>query len=170
LTVARLDVQKGLDLLLQAAVRVGEARFVIAGEGSERDNLEAQAAGLALGDRVLFLGHRTDISELLAASDVFVLPSRVEGSSLAVLEAMAAGKPVISSAIGGTDELIVSGDSGLLVPPDDAEALSIALRQVLSEPELGSRLGAAARSRVERFFSAPVMAERVMRIYEDLLR
>jgi glycosyltransferase involved in cell wall biosynthesis len=170
LTVGRLDVQKGLDVLLRAAVRVSEARFVIAGEGPERAILEAQAADLALGDRVLFLGYRTDIPELLAASDVFVLPSRFEGSSLAVLEAMAAGKPVISSAIGGTDELILSGDSGLLVPPDDPEALATELTRVLSAPELRGRLGSAARSRVETEFSAPAMAGRVMRVYEDLLR
>jgi glycosyltransferase involved in cell wall biosynthesis len=170
LTVARLDVQKGLDVLLVAATRVSEARFVIAGEGGERRKLEALAGGLALGDRVLFLGHRTDIPELLAASDVFVLPSRFEGSSLAILEAMAAGKPVISSAIGGTDELIVSRESGLLVPSDDADALTAALTRVLVEPELGRRLGAAARARAERHFSAPVMAERVMRVYQNLLR
>jgi glycosyltransferase involved in cell wall biosynthesis len=170
LAVARLDVQKGLDVLLAAAARVREARFVIAGEGVERARLEAQAMDLALGDRVLFLGHRSDVPDLLAACDVFVLPSRFEGSSLAVLEAMAGGKPIITSAIGGMDELLVSGESGLLVPPDDAETLAAELRRVLAEPELQGRLGVAARARVERDFSASAMAARVMSLYEELLR
>ncbi len=169
LTVARLDVQKGLDVLLEAAARIPNARFVVAGEGRERARLEAQVAALALDDRVRFLGNRTDVPELLAASDAFVLPSRFEGSSLAVLEAMAAGKPVISSSIGGTNELIVDGESGVLVPPDDAGALAASLERVLAEPGLRSRLGAAAQATVQSHFSASDMAERVMGVYEDIL-
>jgi glycosyltransferase involved in cell wall biosynthesis len=170
LTVARLDAQKGHDVLLRAAAQVAEARFALAGEGPERSRLESEAKRLGLGDRVLFLGQRPDVPELLAASDGFVLPSLYEGSPLAVLEAMAAAKPVISSAIGGTDELVVDGESGLLVPPGDANALTGAIRRVLSSPQLRGQLGAAARSRVERHFSASVTAKRVARVYEDLLR
>jgi glycosyltransferase involved in cell wall biosynthesis len=169
LTAARLDPQKGLDVLLKAAVRVPAARFVLAGEGPERMRLQSQASELGISDRVLFLGYRTDIPELLAVSDVFVLPSLYEGSSLALLEAMAAGKPVVSSAIGGTDEIIVHAKSGLLVPPANVEALAGALRQVLSDPLLRVKLGTAARFRVNRHFSASVMAKRVTRVYEDLL-
>jgi glycosyltransferase involved in cell wall biosynthesis len=168
-TAARLDPQKGLDVLLQAAARVPEARFALAGEGPERSRLESQAAALGLGDRMLFLGHRTDIPELLAASDVFVLPSLYECSPLAVLEAMAAGKPVVTSAIGGTDELVVDGASGLLLRPGDADALAFTLRRVLGDPPLRARLGAAARDRAVALFSAPVAAERVTRLYEELL-
>lgn len=169
LAVARLDVQKGLDVLLSAAAGLSDARVVVAGEGSERIELERQAAALGLGERVLFLGYRTDIPALLAASDVFVLPSRFEGSSLAVLEAMAAGKAVVSSSIGGTNELIVSGESGVLVPPDDIEALSCALRGLLDDGELRARLGAAASARVDRLFTASAMALRVTAVYEDVL-
>ena len=169
LTAARLDPQKGLDVLLQAAAQVPDARFVLAGEGLERSRLEQRVAALGLGDRVLFLGHRNDVPELLAACDVFVLPSLYEGSSLAVLEAMAAGKPVVTSAIGGTDELIVHDESGLLVPPGDAAALARMIRRVLADPPLRAHLGAAARDRAETLFSAPVAAERVTRLYEELL-
>ncbi len=169
LTAARLAPQKGLDVLLRAAVHVPGGQFVFAGEGPERPRLEAQAEKLGLDDRVLFLGRRSDVPELLAASDVFVLPSLFEGSSLAVLEAMAAGKPVVSSAIGGTDELVVDGESGLLVPPGDVGALALALNTLLSEAELRARLGARARDRVQTCFSASTAAARTTRVYEDLL-
>jgi glycosyltransferase involved in cell wall biosynthesis len=169
LTVARLDVQKGLDVLLEAAAQVPDARFVLAGKGPERERLGIHARTLGVSDRVIFLGHRTDIPQLLAAADVFVLPSLFEGSSLAVLEAMAAGKPVISSAIGGTDE-ILSGDTGVLVPPGDPRVLAEALARMLADLDLCARLGAAARARAERNFSASLMSARVVRVYEALLR
>jgi len=170
LTVARLDSQKGHDVLLRAIAQVPDAQLVLAGDGPERAALESQASALGLGDRVRFLGHRTDVSQLLAASDVFVLPSLYEGSSLAVLEAMAAMRPVVSTAIGGTDELILHGESGLLVPPANPDALALALREVLASPQLRTRFAASARLRVEQRFSASVMAERVSCVYEDLLR
>lgn len=169
LTVARLDVQKGLDVLLQAAARVPEARFVIAGEGPQRVSLESQADELGLGDRLVFLGQRNDVPQLLAATDLFALPSLYEGTSLAVLEAMAAGKPLVSSRIGGTDELIVDGESGLLVPPGDAGALAVAMRVLLADPALRARLGNAARERAEIVFSASATVARVTSVYEDVL-
>jgi glycosyltransferase involved in cell wall biosynthesis len=169
LTVARLDVQKGLDVLLKAASRVPEARFVVAGDGPQRSSLETQADELGLGDRLVFLGRRTDIPRLLAASDVFVLPSLYEGTSLAVLEAMAAGKALVSSKIGGTDELVVDGESGLLVPRGDADALAVAIRRLLRDSTLRARLGDAARERAETLFSASPTVARVTGVYEDVL-
>jgi glycosyltransferase involved in cell wall biosynthesis len=169
LTVARLDQQKGHDVLLRAATRVADGRFVLAGEGPERPLLEALAAELRLGDRVLFLGRRSDVPDLLAAADAFVLPSRFEGSPLAVLEAMAAGKPVVCSAIGGTDELVVHGETGLLVPVGDADALSAALRELAADSSLRARLGAAGRERAKQHFSLADSTSRVERIYEELL-
>lgn len=169
LTVARLDEQKGHDVLLRAAARIPEARFVLAGDGPERPRLEREAHDLGLGEQVAFLGHREDVPDLLAASDAFVLPSLYEGTPLAVLEAMAAGKPVISSAIHGTDELVVDGETGLLVPPRDPEALAATLRRILDDPSLRARLGVAARERAERRFPASRAAERVVRLYQDLL-
>lgn len=169
LTVARLDVQKGLDVLLKAAARVPEARFVVAGDGPQRGSLESQADELGLGDRLVFLDQRSDIPQLLAASDLFVLPSLYEGTSLAVLEAMAAGKALVSSAIGGTDELVVDGESALLVPRGDPGALAAAIRRLLADSVLRARLGAAARERAETVFSAAATVARVTSVYEDVL-
>jgi glycosyltransferase involved in cell wall biosynthesis len=169
LTAARLDEQKGHPVLFRAAAELPEALFVLAGEGPRRVELQELAAELGIGDRVLFLGHRTDIPELLAACDVFALPSLYEGSSLAVLEAMAARRAVVSSAIGGTDELLTDGESGMLVPPGDPGALAAALRRLLGDGELRAALGHAARERVERDFSRAAMTERVTGIYRRLL-
>jgi glycosyltransferase involved in cell wall biosynthesis len=169
LTPARLDLQKGHDTLLAAVAEVPEAVFVLAGEGPERARLEALAERLGVGDRVRFLGRRSDVPELLAVCDVFVLPSLYEGSSLAVLEAMAAGRPVVSSAIPGTDELIVDGRDGLLVAPGDAPALAAALRRLLADAGLRATLADAGRRRVEAEFTRERMAERVTGVYEELL-
>ena len=165
-TAARLDAQKGLDVLLQAATQVSGARFVLAGEGPERSRLEQRVATLGLGDRVQFLGHRNDIPELFAACDVFVLPSLYEGSSLAVLEAMAAGRPIVTSAIGGTDELIVHDASGLLVPPGDADALALALQRVLAD----AALSRAPRRRRPRTCGDPVLCDCGRRACRSLVR
>lgn len=169
LSCARLDPQKGHAALLRAAAEVPETVFVLAGEGPERSALERTADEFGIAERVRFLGFRTDIPELLAAADVFALPSAYEGSSLALLEAMAAARPIVSSAIGGTDELIEHGISGLLVPPGDNAALVEALKRVLSDSALSSSLGRHARARVIRDFAAGAMARRVMRVYDTLL-
>jgi glycosyltransferase involved in cell wall biosynthesis len=169
LTPARLDAQKGHRTLFEAIAQVPDAVFVLAGEGPEREPLEALAAQLGIGERVRFLGRREDVPHLLAACDVFALPSLYEGSSLAVLEAMAAGAPVVSSAIGGTDELVEDGSSGLLVPPGDSAALAAALRRMLGDPELRKELAARARERVERDLTRERMAARVTGVYRELL-
>jgi glycosyltransferase involved in cell wall biosynthesis len=169
LTCARLDEQKGHPVLLRAAAELPDVAFAFAGEGPERAALEALAAELGVADRVTFLGRRDDIPQLLAVADVFALPSFYEGSSLALLEAMAARRALVSSAIGGTDELIDDGEDGLLVPPGDAVALAAALRRLLGDEELRERLGARARQRVERDFAPAVMRERIVAIYESLV-
>lgn len=169
LTPARLNAQKGLPVLLEAIAEVPEALFLLAGDGPEREALEAQAVELGIADRARFLGRREDIPQLLATCDVFALPSLYEGSSLAVLEAMAAGIPVVSSAIGGTEELIEDGRSGLLVAPGDAQALAAALRKALGDAELRQSLAARARERVEAGLRREQMAERVSHVYRELL-
>ncbi len=169
LTVARLDKQKGLSHLLQAAARVPEATFVIAGDGPERARLESQARELQLGQRVVFLGHRRDIPVLLSGCDLFVLPSLYEGLPLSALEAMVAGKPVIATAVGGTDEAIIHGVTGLLVPPADAAALAEAIRRLLSDPALSRRLGMAGKDRVHRHFSLDTMVRSVTNVYDGAL-
>jgi glycosyltransferase involved in cell wall biosynthesis len=170
LAVSRLDPQqKGLVHLLGAAARVPNAIVAIAGEGPERPALEARALSLGVGDRVRLLGFRRDVPALLAACDVVALPSLFEGLPLALLEGMAAGKPVVATAIGGTDEAVVDGVTGLLVPPRDAEALAAALRRVLGDPPLAQRLGDAGRARAVAEFSIERMIERVMGVYDAVL-
>jgi glycosyltransferase involved in cell wall biosynthesis len=169
LTAARLDAQKGLDVLLRAAPSVDGARFVIAGTGVERDRLEREAAELGVSEKVVFLGHREDVGALLAAADAFVLPSLFEGTPLSLLEAMAATKPIVATAIPGIEELVTTDESALLIPPGDPEALAAALRRIVAEPALRANLGTAARRRVATEFGIEANTRRVMRIYAELL-
>src|SRR6266536_2128589 len=169
LVTARLDKQKGHRYLLHAASLVPKAVFVLVGDGPERASLEAQARALGLSDRVTFLGYRDDVGDLLTTCDLFVLPSLFEGLPLSVLEAMAAGKAVVATAIGGTDEAVDQGHTGLLVPPGDPVALAAAIEKVLSNPKLARRLAAAGKARVHEHFSADVMIQKVTNIYEEIL-
>jgi glycosyltransferase involved in cell wall biosynthesis len=169
LTCARLDEQKGHRVLLRAAAQLPGVSFAFAGEGPERAALEALAAELGVADRVSFLGYREDIPALLAACDVFALPSLYEGSSLAVLEAMAAGRAVVSSAIGGTEELIEDGRSGFLVRPGDVKGLRRALAGAVEDEKLRTALAGSARARVEQDFTPQAMVGANERIYRELL-
>jgi glycosyltransferase involved in cell wall biosynthesis len=168
LTPARLHEQKGHAYLLAAAARVPEATFVLAGDGPLRAELERLAAELNVADRCVFLGYRSDVSDLLAAADVFVLPSLFEGLPVSVLEAMAAERPVVATAIGGTDEAVTHEVTGLLVPPRDPAALAAAIRRLQADPQLAGRLAAAGRERVQREFSSAATARNVMRIYDEV--
>jgi glycosyltransferase involved in cell wall biosynthesis len=169
LTVARLDQQKGHAVLFEAIRQLPDAMFVLAGDGPEKAVLEAKARALGIDDRVVLLGHRSDIRDLLAACDLFVLPSHYEGLPLAVLEAMAAGRAVVATAVGGVPEAVLNGVTGVLVRPRDPSALAKAIHMLLADPLLAHRMGAAARSRVEREFSSAAMVQRVTRIYEEVL-
>lgn len=165
LTVARLHSQKGHEYLLQAARLVEDAVFLFAGEGPERLKLEALSRTLGLDRRVHFLGHRTDVPRLLANCDIFVLPSLYEGFPLVILEAMAAGRPIVSTRIGGTDEAVVHGESGLLVPPEDPQGLAQGILEHCRNPEIAARMAARARARVVETFSARVTASSVAAVY-----
>jgi glycosyltransferase involved in cell wall biosynthesis len=169
LCVARLDRQKGHRHLVEAAGAVPDAVFVLAGGGEERAALEAQVRNLGLSDRFRFLGQRADVPDLLAACDLLVLPSLFEGLPLAVLEAMAAGKPVVATAVGGTDEAVVHGETGLLVPAADSAALAAGIRAILGDRAMAQRLGEAGRARVHREFSAARMTAEVAGVYESLI-
>ena len=168
LTVARLDAQKGIAHLIDAAAMVPDAVFALAGDGPDRAALEARAAELGVGARVRFLGHRRDVPALLAIADLFVLPSLFEGFPLSVLEAMAAGVPVVATAIGGTDEL-VSSDTGTLVAPADPRALADGIRAVLADREGAARRAAMARQHVLATHSASTMVASMSALYESLL-
>jgi glycosyltransferase involved in cell wall biosynthesis len=169
LVPARLTAQKGHSVLIRAAPAVAGAKFVFAGDGPDRAALAALVLQLGLNDRVTFLGHRRDIPELIAAADVVVLPSLYEGLPLAVLEAMAAGKPVIGSRIPGVLEIITDGADGILFESGNASDLARALNEVLADSSKASRLGAAARRTVSARFSAEAMGDRVGQVYAALL-
>ena len=164
LEVARLAEVKGQATLIRAVQRL-DATAVLVGRDLESGGRYEDILR-ALGGRVVLAGYRSDVPALLAGCDVFCLPSRAEGMPLVVLEAMAQGKPVVATAVGGTPELVVDGETGLLVPPDDAEALAGALGRLLSDPELAQRMGAAGRARVERDFSLAASTARVLALYE----
>ena len=169
LTAARLSPQKAIDVLLSAAALVPDAVFVIAGDGPDRAALEARAQALGIAPRVRFLGPRDDVPELLATCDVYVLPSLFEGLPLSVLEAMAAGKPVVATRIPGTDEAVADGETGILVPPGDAPALAAAIRAFLSDPVRAQSAGEAGLDRVRAQFSVRAMVDGVAAAYEELL-
>jgi glycosyltransferase involved in cell wall biosynthesis len=169
LTVARLDKQKGLPTLLEAATQVPEAFFVLVGEGPERRALEARCHELGLEGRVYFAGFRQDIPAWLGHCNLFVLPSLYEGVPLSLLEAMAAGKPVIASAIPGNDEAVIHAETGWLVPPGDAAALAKAIRLLLSDPKLADRLALAGHARAQKEFASESMMQQIEQVYTEVL-
>jgi glycosyltransferase involved in cell wall biosynthesis len=168
--VARLAEQKGQRDLIAAARAVLErhpdARFVVAGDGELRAELEALAR--PLDERFTFLGERDDVPDLLASFDVFAYPSRFEGLCLAVIEAQAAGVPVVATPVGGIVENVVDGETGLLVPPNDPAALADAILRLLDEPELGQRLAERARLRVLERYARERMVERTLALYDSI--
>lgn len=149
LAVASLDHWKGLDVLLRAVALLHEdfpaLRLELAGEGPERGALEALARSLGIADSVVFAGFldRMSLTRSLERCTAFVLPSRSEPFGIAVVEALAAGAPVVASRVGGIPEIITDGHNGLLVPPENPAALADALRTILSAPDLRSRLSEA---------------------------
>lgn len=169
LVVARLNEQKGHRYLLEAAAQMPDTTFVLAGEGPAREALQQQARDLDISARVRFLGYRTDVAALLAVCDVLVLPSLFEGLPLAVLEAMAAGKPVVATSISGTREAVVHNETGLLVPPADPAALAAAVRTVLDHPDLARRFGMNGQARARAHFRVEIMVGQVAAIYDELL-
>lgn len=168
-TVGRLEPRKGTDTLLEAVAALGpehpHAMLVVVGEGPLRGELGARAERLGIASRVRFLGDRADVDEILAALDVFVLPSRTEGMSNALLEAMAMALPVVATAVGGTPEVIADGRSGLLVPADDPAAMAAAVGRVLADPARSNALGESARAVVEERYGARSMVRRLEGIY-----
>ena len=145
-------------------------RVVIAGDGPERDSLEAQARGLTTQGVVTFLGARSDKAALLAMADVVVLPSRQEGLGVAALEAMAAGKAVIASRVGGLAEAVVEDRTGVFVAAGDAEALAVAIERLAGDRNLCRRLGAGGRGRVSEGFLVHQMVGAYTELYASLVQ
>jgi glycosyltransferase involved in cell wall biosynthesis len=172
-TVARMTEQKGHCYLLDAwpAVRaaVPEATLVLVGDGPLRWELEQQGQALGVADSVRFLGTREDVPALLGLFNVAVLPSLFEGLPLYVLEAMAAGRPVVGTAVCGASEAIAEGETGLLVPPRDPAALAGAVISLLQAPTKAERMGQAGRLRLLRHFQSRRMVADTCALYDTLL-
>jgi len=173
LAVGRLSPVKNYPLLLRAAAELARmaplARVLIARDGPERPALEEMRRELRLEERVFFLGWRRDVRELLSMVDLYVLSSRSEGSPQALLEAMAAGLPTVATAVGGCEEIVVHGRTGLLVPPDDAHGLALALASLLDDRRGRRAMGEESRSRVRSRYSSSAMLDTYESLYQGLL-
>lgn len=169
--VAALERRKGHDVLLRAIAGLrGQPpiRCLVCGDGSQRAALERLAQDLGIASCVRFLGEQRQVADVLAALDVFVMPSRHEGLGVAVLEAMAMGLPVVASAVGGIPEAVDAGHTGLLVPVEDATALGAAIDELARDLERARGMGVAGRARVLEKFSMDAMASGYQRLYEGL--
>jgi glycosyltransferase involved in cell wall biosynthesis len=177
LIVARIDGLKGHETLLRAVARLKQSgdpgrrmTLLIAGDGAKRACCEALTEDLGLSDEwVRFLGFRTDAPDLLAASDLFLLPSLTEGLPLSVLEAMTHGLPVIATPVGGVPEVVLPGRTGVLVPVEDEEALAGAISTLMQDARLRRALGEAGRERARGEFSFARMVARYDALYREIL-
>jgi glycosyltransferase involved in cell wall biosynthesis len=173
-TVGRLAATKGQTYLIEAFAKVREkirnARLIIVGDGPLFRELEKKAIDSGVSPWVLFTGYRNDIFELLKAFDFFILPSLAEGLSIALLEAMASGLPVIASNVGGKPEVFGICDCGRLVPPRDVNALSVAMLEISAlDKHQKKALGVFGRSRIEEEFTTDVMVQKLSMIYASLI-
>lgn len=171
IAVGRLHRQKGFDLLVRSVSHVSydpAPVFLIAGEGPERFRLMELIASLGLKERVRLLGERPDARALVASADVFCMSSRWEGSPMALHEAMAAGRPIVATKVGGITEML-DETSALLVPAEDPIALGIAIRRILEDRSLAARLAEAAAKAAAAWPDSITSAERVVDLYERIL-
>jgi glycosyltransferase involved in cell wall biosynthesis len=170
--VGNLYRVKGHAVLLLALAQVESSRhwhLAIAGRGEEEPRLRALARQHRLVDRVHLLGYRPDIPDLLAAADIFAMPSLSEGLPLALIEAMFSGRAIVASSVGGIPDALADGDAGILVRPGDAGELTAALTRLLEDPDLRRSLGSAGRQRAEAEFTTTRMADEYEAIYRNLL-
>jgi glycosyltransferase involved in cell wall biosynthesis len=171
--VARFAPQKAHEVLLRALAKVDRpnVRLLLVGDdpfGDGKRRAEDVAQELRLGERVLFTGIRRDVPDLLAIADGFVMASRWEGLGLVFLEAMAASLPVVATRVSAVPEVVVDGETGLLVPVDDADALAAALARLADDAELRRRLGAAGAPRVRERFGLERMVEETLSVYREV--
>ncbi len=174
-TVSSLTSHKGHEYFIQATSLVlntlPSAKFLIVGDGPLRKKLENQAKNLNIHPSVIFTGTRKDIPEMLSLMDVFVLPSHTrEGLGIAIIEAMAAEKPVVATDIGGIPEVVNHGETGLLVPPGDPESLSKAIIELLQNPLRAKTMGEKGRTRVKEKFTTKKMLSEIEHVYQSLTR
>jgi glycosyltransferase involved in cell wall biosynthesis len=167
-SVGNLYAVKGHAVLIDALATLRDRagwRLAIAGRGEEEPRLRAQAATASIGDRVHLLGFRDDVADILAAGDVFTMPSLSEGLPLALVEGMSFGLPVVVTGVGGVPEVVTDGVEGLIVPPSDPGALATALAELLQNASRRQQMGAAARTRAVRDYALSTMADRYERLY-----
>ena len=176
-TVGRLEAVKDQGLLLEAFIRLRQrhaevaepACLLIIGDGSLRSGLERRAKEAGVDGLVWFAGSRDDVPELMRRLDLFVLPSKAEGISNTIMEAMASGVPVVATDVGGNAELVVPGETGVLVPPEDPAAMAEAIAPYLTDPDRRRHEAEAARRRAERVFSLPAMVDKYVQVYDRVL-
>lgn len=173
--VANLVAYKGHSDLIEALGRVQHRLpqpwklLVIGRDDGIGDGLKERAAALSVSSNILWLGERSDVGDLLAVSQIFVLPSHQEGFSNALLEAMAAGVAPVATAVGGNADAVADNESGLLAPPRDPEALGLVISRLANDQTLRRRLSGAARQRVSQRFSLVACVERYDRLYRALI-
>jgi glycosyltransferase involved in cell wall biosynthesis len=168
-TVARLAPQKGVAVLVEASARLPGIHFAVIGEGPLEEELRKQGDKLGLQERFHWLGKKGDAKRLLTAFDIAAIPSLSEGSSLVGMEAMAAGIPIVASRLPALEEVIVDGECGLLVPPDNAAALAEAIAKLLGDNDLITRYGEAGQQRAHEHFGSELMLNRTEAVYRELL-
>jgi len=171
--VGRLSSQKGLEFLLETAKHivkdVPDTNFLIVGKGDLDDKLKHKVIELGLHDKVIFTGEKRDLTDVYSAMDVFVLPSVREGTPLVILEALAMGKPIVATDVGGVSKIMKSSMAGILVKPKDVDGLTKAIMFMLQNKEEASVFSSRGRSFVESRFSAKRMAEQYREVYEHLI-
>jgi glycosyltransferase involved in cell wall biosynthesis len=168
LALGRLHTNKAYDVLLEALVQLPEAYLWLAGEGPLRQTLEAQASRLGITDRVRFLGWRTDVPALFAACDLFVCPSRHEPLGNVVIESWAQRKPLVAAQSQGPAALVEDGETGLLVPIDDAPRLSAAIARILADADLAEKLVSQGRVAYEADFTEAAVVSSYMAFFESI--
>ena len=172
MTVAVLREPKGIQFMIQALPRILEqcpdVHYLIVGDGVHRATLSDLADGLAIKKHVTFAGHRTDIPDLLACCDIFVLPTLKDALPTVLIEALAAEKPIIASDVGGVPEIIENGVNGLLVEPGDPSKLAEACLQLLKDNELSTKIVRAGSETLRKHFSIDLQIEQLSRVYEEL--
>lgn len=171
-SLGRLVWQKGFEYFLQSIPiliqDIPEARFMLVGDGPLRQELEGQARSLGINDRLFFTGHRNDIKDMMAAMDIIVIPSLLEGFPMITLEAMAMEKPIVTTAIDGIMEQITDGKEGLLIAPKSPMAIAQAVKRLVDDPGYACSLGINARAKIVRDFSVRKMIAETTNVYEKL--
>ena len=171
--VARLEPEKGIDHLIKSVPivrsRGNHIKIVLVGSGSRRKEYEELSNLLGVQDAVLFLGARGNVADLLSIADVFCLPSINEALSFAILEAMAEGKPVVATKVGGIPEAVVDGETGLLTLPGNLTSLAKSINLLLEDKELAKSLGSSAKKRVGEYFKFNRMFKETVDTYEEVL-